>query len=98
MTGLKVVTLWVRPNEEAGLPNKALEFLLETFYQNFPEYEGGLVVLQAPRRPQGVFVYVSGLVGGLLPEAATYLRRLLERAFPQAEVRTYGRPWPATKG
>lgn len=31
---------------------------------------------------------------GLLPAATRFLRELLEAAFPQAEVRVYGKPWP----
>ncbi|PZA08565.1 MULTISPECIES: hypothetical protein [unclassified Meiothermus] len=95
MKEFKVVAFWVRPKDEAGLPGaeNLLEPLLRTFYQAFPEYEGCLSGFPAPRKPHGAFVYVSGSCNGLLPGASEYLQGLLERAFPQAEVRWYGRPW-----
>ena len=37
---------------------------------------------------------MEGPCGGLLPAATQFLRELLEAAFPQAEVRVYGKPWP----
>ncbi|AEB12500.1 hypothetical protein [Marinithermus hydrothermalis] len=93
---LKVTTFWVRPHSSVeALPaaGKLLTGLLEGFYERFPEYEGCLVYSQSPRRPRYVFVYVNGECSGLLPQAAEYLYRLLEQAFPQGEVRPYGRPW-----
>ncbi|HEU4740408.1 MAG TPA: hypothetical protein VFS50_02270 [Meiothermus sp.] len=95
MKEFKVVAFWVRPKDEKDLPEAGdlLEPLLQTFYQAFPEYEGCLGGFPAPRGPHGAFVYVSGPCNGLLPGASEYLQSLLEQAFPQAEVRWYGRPW-----
>ncbi|RDI96727.1 hypothetical protein DV704_00280 [Meiothermus sp. QL-1] len=93
---MKVVTLWVRPKGEAPLPEAQglLEGLLSLFYEAFPEYEGTLAYSQSPRPPRYAFVYVNSSCRGLLPPAGCFLRGLLERAFPQGEVRAYGRVWP----
>lgn len=96
MTPLKVVTFWVRPKDEAPLPEARalLEGLLVIFYEAFPEYGGMLVFSQSPRSPRYVFVYVNLGCTGLLPPAGRFLQGLLEQAFPQGEVRPYGRVWP----
>ncbi|GEM84252.1 hypothetical protein [Meiothermus hypogaeus] len=95
MTPLKAVTLWVRPKGEAPLPEARvlLEGLLATFYEAFPEYGGMLVFSQSPRLPCYVFVYVRQGCTGLYPSAGQFLQGLLQQAFPQAEVRAYGRVW-----
>ncbi|GIW24756.1 hypothetical protein [Meiothermus sp.] len=95
MTPLKVVTFWVRPQGEEPLPEARalLEGLLNIFYEAFPEYAGLLVFSQSPRPPRYVFVYVNQGCTGLLPSAGRFLQGLLEQAFPQGEVRPYGRVW-----
>lgn len=96
MTPLKVVTFWVRPKGEEPLPEAGalLEGLLGIFYEAFPEYAGTLVFSQSLRPPRYVFVYASQGCTGLLPSAGRFLQGLLEQAFPQGEVRPYGRVWP----
>ncbi|MCS7059284.1 MAG: hypothetical protein NZ849_09740 [Meiothermus sp.] len=95
MKALKVTAFWVRPPEEAPLPEAraALESLIGSFYQAFPEYTGALAFSQAPRPPHHIFVYVDRDCSGLLPGAGQFLHRLLQGAFPQGEVRAYGRVW-----
>lgn len=95
MTPLKVVTFWVRPLEGEPLPEARalLEGLLAIFYEAFPEYAGVLTFSQSPRRPGYVFVYVNQGCTGLLPMAGRFLQELLQQAFPQGEVRPYGRVW-----
>lgn len=94
MTGLKVVTYWVRPAGDSLPEARALlEGLLAEFYQSFPEYQGSLVFSQAPRAPRHLFIYVGSGCTGLLPGAGAHLRHLLERAFPTSEVRGYGKRW-----
>jgi hypothetical protein len=95
MALLKAVTYWVRPTSDDDLPESAhlLEGIFEAFYQVFPEYDQTLKFSQFARRPHFVFVYVTGDCNGLLPEAGTYLRELLESAFPSAEVRVYGKSY-----
>lgn len=95
MIPLKVVTFWVRPKNAEPLPEARalLEGLLAIFYEAFPEYAGTLVFSQSPRSPGHVFVYVSQGCTGLLPAAGRFLQALLQQAFPQGEVRPYGRVW-----
>ncbi|RIH90044.1 hypothetical protein Mlute_00164 [Meiothermus luteus] len=95
MRALKVTVFWVRPPEEAPLPEarSTLESLLASFYQAFPEYAGALAFSQTPHPPRHVFLYVGQDCSGLLPEAGRFLQELLEQAFPQGEVRAYGRVW-----
>ncbi len=96
MGDMKAVTFWVKPQSTIeSLPEaKALvEGLLQVFGQYFPEYEGCLGFSQSPRRPRYLFIYIQGPCGGLYPSAASFLKELLETAFPQAEVRVYGKPW-----
>lgn len=95
MTALKVVTFWVRPTSQEPLPEaKAqLEALLNIFYEAFPEYAGTLVFSQSRRPPGHVFVYVNQGCAGLLPSAGRFLQERLQQAFPQGEVRSYGRVW-----
>lgn len=95
MTPLKAVTFWVRPKGEAPLPEARalLEGLLATFYEAFPEYGGMLAFTQSMRPPGYVFVYVRQGCSGLFPSAGRFLQGLLQQAFPQGEVRAYGRLW-----
>jgi len=95
MTLLKVVTFWVRPLGEEPLPEAKtrLEALLAEFYEAFPEYAGSLAFSQSSRPPRYVFVYVNQGCAGLLPVAGQFLQGLLQQAFPQSEVRPYGRVW-----
>ncbi len=95
MTPLKVVTFWVRSRGEEPLPEARalLESLLAIFYETFPEYTEMLAYNQSPRSPHHVFVYVIQGCAGLLPSAGQFLQGLLEQAFPQGEVRPYGRAW-----
>ena len=98
MTPLKVVTFWVRPLDEEPLPEARarLEALLVVFYQAFPEYTGALAFSQSPRPPRYVFVYTNPNCAGLFPSAGQFLQGLLQQAFPQGEVRPYGRVWLET--
>lgn len=95
MSGLKLMTAWVRPVGEGSLPEagRVLEGLIYGFYQTFPEYAGYLRFSQSPRAPRYVFVYVVDGCSGLLPQAGEYLHGLLGALFPQAEVRVYGKVW-----
>ena len=91
------MTFWVKPKSSIeALPEAQalVRDLLELFYEYFPEYEGCLGFSQSPRRPRSLVRYMAGPCGGLLPAATQFLRELLEAAFPQAEVRVYGKPWP----
>ncbi|WP_027883258.1 hypothetical protein [Meiothermus rufus] len=91
----KVMTFWVRPAGARVLPpaKEVLPGVLEAFYQVFPEYHGSLTCIQSPRLPRYVFVCAGPGCNGLLPPAGRYLQALLERAFPGAEVRPYGKAW-----
>lgn len=97
MGGVKAMTFWVKPQSSLeALPEARdlVQDLLELFYEYFPEYEGCLGFSQSPRRPRYLFLYMEGPCGGLLPSATQFLKKLLETAFPHAEVRVYGKPWP----
>lgn len=98
MTPLKVVTFWVRPLGEEPLPEARtrLEALLAVFYAAFPEYAGTLAFSQSPRPPRYVFVYVNQGCAGLFPAAGQFVQGRLQQAFPQGEVRPYGRIWQET--
>lgn len=98
MSGLKVVTFWVRPQGEGGLPEAGdlLEGLLYSFHEFFPEYEGCLIFSQSPRLPRHVFVYARDGCSGVLPAPGRHLQGLLEKAFPEAEVKPYGKAWVET--
>ncbi|GAA5334096.1 MULTISPECIES: hypothetical protein [Thermus] len=94
---MKAMTFWVKPQSSIeALPEAKdlVQDLLELFYEYFPEYEGCLGFSQSPRRPRYLFLYMEGPCGGLLPSAASFLKELLQTAFPGAEVRVYGKPWP----
>lgn len=88
------MTVWVRP-KQGGLPQMGadLERFLAGFYGLFPEYADCLTFFQSPRFPRHLFVYVREGCSGVLPGAGQYLQKLLETAFPDAEIRLYGKAW-----
>ncbi len=91
------MTFWVKPRSSIEALPEAQELvrdLIELFEEHFPEYAGCLGFSQSPRRPRYLFLYMEGPCGGLYPMAAEFLKSLLEAAFPGAEVRVYGKPWP----
>lgn len=90
------MTFWVKPKSSIeALPEAQalVRDLLELFYEYFPEYEGCLGFSQSPRRPRYLFLYMEGPCGGSFPPPPGFCGAS-EAAFPQAEVRVYGKPWP----
>lgn len=92
---LSVATFWVCPVGEAVLPEAShlLRQLLVKFYRVFPEYDGALRFLQSQIGGRQVFVYTIADCPNLLPDASEYLRGLLEVAFSDGEIKSYGRLW-----
>lgn len=91
------MTFWVKPKSSIeALPEAQalVRDLLELFYEYFPEYEGCLGFSQSPRRPRYLFLYMEGPCGGSFPPPPGFCGSSSEAAFPQAEVRVYGKPWP----
>ncbi len=89
------MTFWVQPMGTGPLPpaKGVWPGVRAAFYRAFPEYQGSLACIQAPRPPYYVFVCVGPGCSGLLPPAGEYLKILLEQAFPGAKVRPYGKVW-----
>lgn len=91
----KANTFWVRPKPGARLPaaGPVMNQVLEAFYECFPEYQEFLDFSQSPRQPGYVFIFVKNGCSGVWNEATEFLSGLLTRAFPQGDIRVYGREW-----
>lgn len=90
------MTFWVKPKSSIeALPEAQalVRDLLELFYEYFPEYEGCLGFSQSPRRPRYLFLYMEGPCGAPSRRHPVFAGAP-RAAFPQAEVRVYGKPWP----